>query len=108
MWHWLPNRAAANDPRWVEMARAADLIYFSGGNPLLSLPAPFGWLRPSGQRCTIGGTVARLMPQLGSAILCWRQPHRPEPLGFKIIPAFGLVTDLLRLAPLRSAPVKRI
>ena len=30
----ITDRASADDPQWVEMLEAADLIYFSGGNPL--------------------------------------------------------------------------
>jgi cyanophycinase len=30
----IADRANADDPRWVEMLEAADLVYFSGGNPL--------------------------------------------------------------------------
>ncbi len=30
----ITDRANADDPRWLEMLEAADLIYFSGGNPL--------------------------------------------------------------------------
>ena len=100
------NRAAANDPRWVEMARAADLIYFSGGNPLYLCHtlagSPF-WAAVY-DRWYCGAAIAG--SSAGAIMLA--QPIALRPLGFKIIPAFGLVTDYCVWPHFDLRPVKRI
>jgi cyanophycinase len=87
----IDNRFAAYNPRWLELIRAADVIYFSGGNPLhlcQTLGGTPAWQAVLERWCS-GATLAG--SSAGAIMLA--QPFALPAINLQIIPALGLLPD---------------
>jgi cyanophycinase len=89
----ITDRVAANQPRWVELLKSADLIYFSGGNPFYlyhTLTGTAAWqaiVAAWQQGAALAGSSA------GAMIL--GQPNKLPEIGLTVVPAFGLVPQII-------------
>lgn len=101
----ITDRAAANHPRWVELLKSADLIYFSGGNPFYlyqTLVGTAAWqviVTAWQQGAALAGSSAGAM-MLG-------QPNNLPWLNLTVVPAFGLVPQIVVWPHFDLRPVKR-
>ncbi len=89
----ITDRRAANQPRWVELLKSADLIYFSGGNPFYlyhTLAGTAAWraiVAAWQQGAALAGSSA------GAMVL--GQPHQAPWINLAVVPAFGLVPQIV-------------
>lgn len=89
----ITDRAAANDPRWIELLKSADLIYFSGGNPFYlyhTLVGTAAWqaiVAAWQQGAALAGSSA------GAMVL--GQPNKLPEIDVTVVPAFGLVPQII-------------
>ena len=90
------DRASADDPRWAEMIVAADLIYFSGGDPgylyrtLVDTRAWQAVTSAFARGAALAGCSA------GAMILGQYLPNRPA-LNFQLVAGFGWLKNCLVL-----------
>jgi len=101
----IDNRFAAYNPRWIELIHAADVIYFSGGNPLFlcqTLANTPAWQAVQ-NRWHSGATLAG--SSAGAIMLA--QPFALPALNFQLIPALGLLPDYCVWPHFDLRPVKR-
>ena len=102
------DSASADDPQWASMLEAADLIYFSGGNPTYLLETMRGslawgaaekaWARGAVfAGCSAGAMIlARKVPNFRLAGL------KPKP-GFQVIPPLYVLPHFNRMRAMFSA-----
>lgn len=98
------NRFAAYSPRWIELIRAADVIYFSGGHPLYlcqTLGGTPAWQAVL-ERWRSGATLAG--SSAGAIMLA--QPITLPALNFQLIPALGVLPDYCVWPHFDLRPVK--
>jgi cyanophycinase len=102
------DRAAAHDPQWTELLSAADLIYFSGGNPhhvvatLRGTPAWDVVLRRHHQGAALAGCSAGAMALCGLMVDRLRAAHDgAEPAwqpALDVLPALIVLPHFDRMA----------
>ncbi len=101
----IDNRFAAYNPRWIELIRSADVIYFSGGNPLYlcqTLANTPAWQAVC-DRWHSGATLAG--SSAGAMMLA--QPITLPALNFQLIPSLGVLPDYCVWPHFDLRPVKR-
>jgi len=100
----ITDRAAANYPRWVQLLSAADLIYFSGGNPFYlyyTLVGTAAWraiVAAWQQGAALAGSSA------GAMVL--GQPNNLPWINLAVVPAFGLVPQIVVWPHFDLHPIK--
>jgi cyanophycinase len=90
------DRASADDPRWAKLLEAADLIYFSGGDPLYLYRAMEGtraW--EAAQKALARGAVYAGC-SAGAMMLGHRVPDVRSP-DLTLYPAFNIIPNALIL-----------
>ena len=90
------DRVSADDPSWAEKIMAADLIYFSGGDPgylYRTLAGTRAWQAVE-FACARGAALAGC--SAGAMILGQHIPNRPA-LNFELVSGFGWIKDCLVL-----------
>lgn len=99
------DRASADDPHWASLIEAADLIYFSGGDPYYvyqTLAGTRAWQAVT-SACARGAALAGC--SAGAMMLGQWVPSRPA-LTFKLMPAFGWISNCLILPHFDRLPVR--
>lgn len=99
------DRASADDPHWADLLRAADLIYFSGGDPHYlhqTLAGTRAW-EAIASACAQGATFAGC--SAGAMILGQVVPNRPT-LDLKLSPAFGWLRNCFVLPHFDRLPFR--
>ncbi len=100
----ITDRAAANHPRWVELLKAADLIYFSGGNPFYlyhSLVGTAAW-----RAITAAWQCGAVLAGSSAGAMVLGQPNKIPRLGLPVTPAFGLIPQSIVWPHFNLRPVK--
>ncbi len=101
------DRASADDPQWADLLRAADLIYFSGGDPHYLHQTLVGtrvW-DAIASACAQGAIFAGC--SAGAMILGQGVPNR-RALGFKLSPAFGWLRNCFVLPHFDRLPFRSL
>ncbi|HLF25261.1 MAG TPA: cyanophycinase [Anaerolineae bacterium] len=101
------DRASAEDPRWAESIRAADLIYFSGGDPgrlYRTLVDTRAWEAVT-EACARGAVLAGC--SAGAMILGQYLPSRAA-LSFEFAPGFGWLKRCLVLPHFDRFPFRTL
>ena len=99
------DRASADDPQWAALIEAADLIYFSGGDPgylYQTLVGTCAWdavTSAYARGASLAGCSA------GAMILGQYLPSRPA-LDFKFVSAFGWIRNCLVLPHFDRLPFR--
>ena len=99
------DRTSADDPQWADLLRAADLIYFSGGDPLYlyrTLVDTRAWEAVT-SACARGAVFAGC--SAGAMILGQVVPNRPT-LDLKLSPAFGWLRNCFVLPHFDRIPFR--
>lgn len=101
----ITDRATANHPRWVELLKAADLIYFSGGNPFYlyhTLVGTAAW-----QAIVTAWQYGTVLAGSSAGAIVLGQPNHLPWLNLTVVPAFGLVPQIVVWPHFDLRPVKR-
>ena len=101
----ITDRAAANHLHWIELLRSADLIYFSGGNPFYLYHTLVG----TAARRTIVAAWQQGAALAGSSAgaMILGQPNKLPGIGLTVVPAFGLVPQIMVWPHFDLRPVKQ-
>jgi cyanophycinase len=100
------DHASADDPRWADAIRDADLIYFSGGDPNYlyhTLVDTRVWGAVS-EACARGAVLAGC--SAGAMILGEYLPSRPA-LNFRLVSGFGWIPNSLVLPHFDRLPFRQ-
>jgi cyanophycinase-like exopeptidase len=101
------DRASADDPHWAEMIMAADLIYFSGGDPgflYRTLVDTRAWQSVT-SACEQGATLAGC--SAGAMILGQYMPSRAA-LSFELVSSFGWIAHSMVLPHFDRLPFSTV
>jgi cyanophycinase len=101
------DRASADDARLADRIRAADLIYFSGGDPdylYRSLAGSLAWQAVE-EACARGAVFAGCS---AGAMIVGRYVPNSRSLNFKLVEAFGWLADCVVVPHFDRLPLRPV